>query len=131
MRSKPCDVYMYTVIPSPYSLITVCINPQQIYSEKSEKLIEIDYLSWDHCDYLLLWTNTTNQSTVIDKIDIEHQQLIDLLSNDWFWLTCNLLHHLQPADIIDIKILNWSCSDHISTRILYVNLHFKFWGLPL
>lgn len=59
---KNCDVQILLLAWHSYK---VRINPQLIFSEKSWKSIEIHCLSWDHCDYWLLSTNITNQSTII------------------------------------------------------------------
>ena len=45
----------------------VCVNRQQIFSEKFQMFIEIDYLLQYHCDYQLLSSNITNQLTIIEK----------------------------------------------------------------
>lgn len=59
---KNCHVQILLLAWHSYK---VHINPQQIFSEKSRKSIEIHCLSWDHCDYWLLSTNITNQSTIM------------------------------------------------------------------
>ena len=59
---KNCDVQILLLAWHSYK---VRINPQLIFSEKSWKSIEIHCLSWDYCDYRLLSTNITNQSTII------------------------------------------------------------------